>query len=422
MGTKIVVVDDDPLVGELTTTLLQDAGLETLLVNNSLKALDAIKADPPAMVLLDILMPGLDGLTICHRIKNDPATKDVKVVIVSGKSFQEDRMRAMNYGADAFIEKPYNVDTFAERVKEILAGKPAEAVPAGFVPTGTEPEGKLVITIRGCRSFSPSQGGSRSRYGRETSCVTLEIEGRLLIFDAGSGIVPLGKELVSNGRPKELWLFLTHFHQDHVEGLGIFAPAYTPGFKLTIAGASDPEQSLESCVQRVFETAPPELGELKAQIELYEMREETYQVLPGIKIAPFFANHPGLTLGFIVEAEGRKFVYSPDAEIYGEQGTALQDYDERLGLFVQGADLLIHDGRYLDSDYQTHKNNGHSSWLNTVELALRSEVKSLVLFHHDDAYADDILDRIESEARALIARKGSGMQFAMASEGLKLGV
>ncbi len=421
MGTKIVVVDDDPLVGELTTTLLQDAGLETLLINSSVKALEIIKTDPPAMAILDILMPGIDGLTLCHRLKSDPATKGIKVVMVSGKSFQADRKRAKDYGADAFIEKPYNVDTFAARIQELLAGK-AVAPDTAPAADAAMPEGKLSIAIRGCRSLSPSQGGAASRYGRETSCVTLQIADHLFILDAGSGIVPLGKELTSAGQPKELRLLLTHFHEDHVEGLGLFAPAYAPGFKLIIAGASDPDQSLEAHVQRIFETAPAELGELKAELELYEMREETYQILPGVKVSPFFANHPGMTLGFIVEAEGRKFVYSPDAEIYGEQGTALQDYDERLVRLVEGADLLIHDGRYLDADYQTHKNNGHSSWLNTVELALRAEVKSLVLVHHDDAYSDEILDRIESEARALIAQKGSSMQFAMGREGLKVGI
>jgi phosphoribosyl 1,2-cyclic phosphodiesterase len=278
------------------------------------------------------------------------------------------------------------------------------------------------MTVWGCRSLSSFKGGETSRYGRNTSCVSLEIAGQIIILDAGSGIVPMGREIIKNNRYKDLWIFLTHFHQDHLEGLADFAPAYAAGYKLNISGANDPDQALQDRVQRIFETAPPELGALQAELQLFEMREETYEVIPGVQVSPFFANHPGTTLGFVIESEGRRFAYSPDAEIYGEQGTAMQDYDERLGRLIQGVDLLIHDGRYLDSDYQTRKNNGHSSWANTVNLAGRNGVKRLVLFHHDDAYSDTVLDRIEADAQKLVAQKGFKMQVVLAREALKIGI
>ena len=121
MATRIMVVDDDPLIGELTTSLLRDAGYDVELINDSVKALESIKAHPPAAAVLDILMSGLDGLTLCHRIKSDPATKDVRVVIVSAKAFHADRQRALDYGAELFIEKPYDIETFAKQIGEILA-------------------------------------------------------------------------------------------------------------------------------------------------------------------------------------------------------------------------------------------------------------------------------------------------------------
>ena len=121
MATRIMVVDDDPLVGELSTSLLRDAGYEVELIDDSFKALERIKAQPPAVAILDILMPGIDGMTICHRIKTDPATKDVRVVMVSGKAFHAERQRALDYGAELFIEKPYDIETFAKQIGEILA-------------------------------------------------------------------------------------------------------------------------------------------------------------------------------------------------------------------------------------------------------------------------------------------------------------
>ena len=429
MATRIMVVDDDPLVGELSSSLLRDAGFEVELIADSFKALELIKAQPPAIAVLDILMPGLDGMTLCHRIKSDLATKDVRVVMVSGKAFHADRKRALDYGAELFIEKPYNVDTFAQQIGDLVAGQappppaPTEEAKLGPQPQQQEPpDAKLHMTIWGCRSLSPFKGGEPSRYGRQTACVTLETDRDLLIFDAGSGIVPLGREVLRSGRVKDLWLFLTHFHQDHFEGLADFTPAYAPGYKLNISGANDPDQSLQDRIQRIFETAPPELGALQAELQLFEMLEETYEVLPGVQVSPFFANHPGTTLAFVIELEGRRFAYCPDSEIYGEEGTALQDYDERLGRLIQGVDLLVHDARYLDSDYQTRKNNGHSSWVNAVHLAGRSGVKRLVLFHHDDAYTDAILDRIEADAQKVVAQKGYKMQVFMAREALKIGI
>ncbi|MDD5658132.1 MAG: response regulator [Elusimicrobia bacterium] len=414
---RIIVVDDDPLAGELTLTLLQDAGHEVTLIGDSTAALDAINSRLPDLVILDILMPGIDGLTLCHRIKHAPATQAVRVVMVSGKSFAADRKRATDYGADAFIEKPYDVDGFSQKIAGLLGAAPAAAPQAA---PAAAPLDKFRLTVWGCRSLSAVQGAPPSRYGRRTSCVALEKDELLLVLDAGSGLVPLGRSLVESGRWREPWLLITHFHQDHFEGLGRFAPAYADGYKLNIGGANDPDQSLQERVQRAFEIAPPELGSVQAELELYEMMEQTYEIAPGLQVSSFFANHPGTTLGFIVESEGRKVVYCPDSEIYGEQGTAMQDYDERLVRLAGGADIFIHDARYLDPDYQLRKNNGHSSWLNTVELAARAEVKRLVLFHHDDAYGDDVLDRIETEARAHVAGKGYALEATMAREGLTL--
>ncbi len=69
MAAQIIIVDDDPLVGGLTLELLTDAGYQARLIQDSLKAQDIIKAEKPALVVLDILMPGLDGLTLLHRLK-----------------------------------------------------------------------------------------------------------------------------------------------------------------------------------------------------------------------------------------------------------------------------------------------------------------------------------------------------------------
>lgn len=424
MGERVLIVDDDEIAGGLSRDLLNESGFEAELLTVSREAIAAIKEKGYKLVILDILMPGIDGLTLCRKIKTDPELSSVKVVIVSGKTFKAEKERARQYGCDLFIEKPYNVDAFVRQVSEVSSrpaappAQPAEIESAKLVPAS---EAALQVTVWGCRSLSGPTPREVSRYGRRTSCVSVEAGNRLFIFDAGSGIAALGEELVKSGRRKEMWIFLTHFHPDHVEGLGTFACAHSPECTLHISGANEPDKSLQTLVQEAFESSMG-TNSIEANIDLYEMLEESYEVLPGVLLSSFYANHPGTTLGFALETQGRKLVYCPDSELYGEAATALQDYDEKLSRLCKGADLLIHDGRYTVEDYLTLRNNGHSSFASVVDFAGLNAVKRLLLFHHDNQYSDADLNRIGGEAARMIAGRGYSLQCELAREGLKIGI
>src|SRR4051812_13635149 len=119
MGVKVLIVDDDPIAGGLARELLAESGFDAELLLDSREAVAKVKADRPKAVLLDILMPGVDGLTLCHQITTDPDLKEIRVVMISGKSFQADKDRARRYGATLFIEKPYNVETFVSQIQEV---------------------------------------------------------------------------------------------------------------------------------------------------------------------------------------------------------------------------------------------------------------------------------------------------------------
>lgn len=423
MATQVIVVDDDPIVGSLTLELLKEAGFTALLIQDSMKAQEQIKRDQPALVVLDILMPGIDGLTLLHRLKSDPETEKIRAIIVSGKSFEAEKTRARQYGAELFIEKPYDVESFGQKVTEIMKSSGVEAKKIARPPSAPAPapRAELKAAVWGCRSASSAMSPVVTRYGKHTSCVSIELPQSLIVFDAGSGISLLGNELMKSGRFKELWLFLTHFHHDHVEGLAGFPCAREKDFTLHISGASDPDKSLEAALAEALEPgfggeAPP------CNIELYELIEQTYEIMPGVRMTAFYANHPGTTLGFVLQTEDRKIVYCPDSEIYGDFGTALQDYDEKLGGLVHGADLLIHDGRYTDEDYAKNRNTGHSSFLAAVDFAGKNKVKQLILVHQDDSYADDVLDKMSKAADARVAEKGYAMKVALGREGLRLSV
>lgn len=422
MATQIIIVDDDPLVGGLTLELLNDAGYTSKLIQDSLKAQDAIKAEKPALVILDILMPGLDGLTLLHRLKSDPETASIRAIVVSGKSFEAEKQRAAQYGAEAFIEKPYDVDDFAQKVKAIMDKQGVAPGKIARAPSEPAPIARAEVkaAVWGCRSTSTATSPVVAKYGKHTACVSIETPQHMFIFDAGSGLSLLGNELMKSGKHKELWMFLTHFHHDHVEGLAGFPCAREKDYTLHISAASDPDKPLEQALKAAFEPGfgaemPP------AKIELYELMEQTYEILPGVRLTAFYANHPGTTLAYILQVEGRKIVYCPDSELYGEYATALQDYDEKIGAVCRGADLMFHDGRFTPDDYKKNRNQGHSSFISAVDFAGKNLVKALVLVHQDGGYADGVLDQMGKDANARIEERGyKNLKVVVGREGLRV--
>ena len=122
LGTDIILIEDDSLVGELSRDLLKDAGYTVHLVQNSHDAVPAIKAAMPRLIIADIMLPGVSGLDICKTVKADPALKHINIMVVSGKAYQQDMRRALRLGAAYFLAKPFNKKTYINAVKRIIDG------------------------------------------------------------------------------------------------------------------------------------------------------------------------------------------------------------------------------------------------------------------------------------------------------------
>ncbi len=418
MPRRAVVVEDDQIAGELAKSLLTQAGYEVdSFARGDASVLAAIAELKPELVILDILMPGEDGLTLCHRIKGNASLRACKVIVVSGKSYEADRLRAHRCGADFFIEKPFDPAAFPKLVDEVMSG--ALSLQAGTIPEIPESERpELSLSVWGCRGPGAAQGSTR--YGSRSSCVSVEWEGSFFIFDAGSGILDCGEELARRGTPHEIWLFLSHFHRDHVEGLGAFLARLPPGTNVRLGAPKDPDRTLASQVEAAASLSST--GPIGASVEIYEMKEERYEVFPGVALAAFYTNHPGQTLGFSLKARGKKIVYCPDSELYGEEATAFEDYDDKLARSCDGADLLIHDGAHAATEHLSLKMSGHSSALDAVEFAGKHGIGKLLVFHHDGRRSDEDLDRFAMDAGAKARTKNFPLSLAFARCGLKLGI
>jgi DNA-binding response OmpR family regulator len=123
--TGVLVVDDEPQVVWMLQFSLQAEGYETYVARDGRKALDEIRAHHPKVMLLDIMMPVMDGWSVLQEVQELPVEERPRVIVVSARSSLRDRNKAAELGADAFVPKPFNVDDLLAVLHD-LAAPPAE--------------------------------------------------------------------------------------------------------------------------------------------------------------------------------------------------------------------------------------------------------------------------------------------------------
>jgi CheY-like chemotaxis protein len=176
-----------------------------------------------------------------------------------------------------------------------------------------------------------------------------------------------------------------------------------------------------------FTYFPVELAQLGAAIN-YEDLTEGPNELGGFRIATQLLNHPAIALGYRIEADGASLLYLCDHEPYweplwhsdsepGKIESILHDGDRRHALFMQNADVVIHDAQYTPAEYPAKKNWGHSTYSYVTQLAAAAGVKRLFLTHHDPTHDDAFLSDIENKARSLAHSAASPIIVSCAREG-----
>lgn len=415
----IVIIDDDPMAGELTKDLLTDEGWKVLLVDDSMKAIDEIKKYKPKLVISDIMMPGINGMEICKRIKTNPETKAIKVIILSGKSYESEKQRALMLGADYFIGKPYDVANFSKTIKEIIQGssKTSPPPPPPIKKSTDVNEEKLInseisetnlrITAYGIRGLGERLPTSDSIFGRQTNCISIETQKDIIVLDAGTGIFELGQKIVEKNFYRNIWIFLTHFHIDNIMGLPHFKPFLDSKYTINIIGPNDPEKSLKDAIKNyLYSSFSPIPHPPKAKINLYEVLEENYSVSEDIKMATMYSNHPTTTMIYLLNIKGFKIAYAPDSEIW-EESTAFQDYNERLGKFTSKFDLIIHDSYYDKNDYIEKNHKGHSSFEILCNFVRKNHIKNLMPINLNPSYEDEKIKSMIEEGSKILSDSGS---------------
>jgi phosphoribosyl 1,2-cyclic phosphodiesterase len=298
---------------------------------------------------------------------------------------------------------------------------------------------EFTVKFWGVRGSHPAPGKGTVRYGGNTSCVEVRAGDHVIVLDAGTGIIPLGRDLVRHarptGQPLEVTLLFSHLHHDHTQGFPFFTPAYIPGARLHVYG---PDASVES-LEKVLEnnqnpaTFPVTLRDMAAAKDICSLKEtETVLInADGVRVETAGSRsddetvrvrihrshaHPGGVYVYRIEWHDRSLVYATDTE--GYVGT-----DRQLVNFARGADVLIHDAQYSEEHYRgllagfpATQGYGHSTASMACEVANAASVRTLVLFHHEPAYEDSTMDSIEAAARKLF------LDVCVAAEGTVLPV
>jgi len=272
------------------------------------------------------------------------------------------------------------------------------------------------IKFWGARGSIPVSGKQYLKYGGSTTCIEVRSKkDELVIIDAGSGIRLLGKELIKNSHHHFNMLF-THSHWDHVLGFPFFAPIYNSKTRIKIMGCSFSSDSVREIIAKTMQPPgfPVKFEEISARFEFESLCSSGWE-MAGMQVLPIELSHPNHGLGYKFSETGKKFVFLTDNELgfIHPDGQAPEVY----AAFSRGADLLVHDADYTPEEYPRRKTWGHSTWEQALDLALKSGVRALGLFHHNQDRSDCELDSILAECGRRIRKAGAKLKCFAVREG-----
>jgi phosphoribosyl 1,2-cyclic phosphodiesterase len=275
----------------------------------------------------------------------------------------------------------------------------------------------MLVRFWGVRGSTPTPQSENLRYGGNTSCVEVRVNGHIYVFDCGTGFRNLGKQLSlehaadgKNGHPINAHIFLSHFHWDHIQGIPFFSPLYNDRESSFIFHSSSRTRGLQQALEEQMADPyfPVNMSEMAAHRQFCTIDEGRTQ-LEGCTVETKWLNHPQGCLGFRMETQGKTIVYATD----NEPGDPV--FDKSVRKLAEGADLLIYDAQYLPEEYAARKQGwGHSHWREAINVVMESGAKELILFHHDPDHTDACIDAVVKQAREYYPK------VRAASEGMEI--
>jgi DNA-binding response OmpR family regulator len=149
--SNILIIEDDEIVARTIERSLRSEEFRVTVANSGVEGLKTARAYPPDLVILDVIMPGMDGYTVCREMRNDLKLSEIPILFLTAKVKDEDKIAGFNAGADDYLTKPFNIDELVLRVRAILRRthhpeKRAEREPASAASNGLTPRVQTILS------------------------------------------------------------------------------------------------------------------------------------------------------------------------------------------------------------------------------------------------------------------------------------
>jgi DNA-binding response OmpR family regulator len=131
MSTRVLVVEDDPDIAELVTRYLEKAGYAATRVSSGRDALDAVRAKAPDLIVLDVMLPHVDGLEVCRLLRANEQTARIPIIMLTARAEESERIVGLEIGADDYIAKPFSPNELVARVRALLRRSQRQDAPSG---------------------------------------------------------------------------------------------------------------------------------------------------------------------------------------------------------------------------------------------------------------------------------------------------
>lgn len=136
MKPRILVVDDEPDALEVIAFKLKEAGYTPLTAADGLRAVELVREERPALVVLDLMLPKIDGLEVCKILRRDPATAGIPIIMLTARAAEMDRIVGLELGADDYVTKPFSPRELVLRIKKVLTRSAQSDEPATHLRIG----------------------------------------------------------------------------------------------------------------------------------------------------------------------------------------------------------------------------------------------------------------------------------------------
>ncbi len=286
------------------------------------------------------------------------------------------------------------------------------------------------VKFRGVRGSYPIANKDFLQYGGNTSCVEINVNGHLIILDAGTGLIDIGNELIAKyiasatksekRTPINATVLISHIHQDHIQGFTFFRPLHIPSSNINVFGNVNYNESLADEISELLfgKSFPLDLGDIAGNLNIKDLNETEGIILrhgespiikrienekdaqlekeDDVQITCYrsYAHPQEGVLIYKIKYKDKTLVYATDKESY-------PGGDKKLINYARGCNLLIHDAQYTTDDYLDSfvpkQGYGHSTFEMAVDAKKQSGAEKLVFFHFDPSYDDNKLNSIKEQ-------------------------